>query len=275
MGPNSNGSDSNGSDTVLIDRVGPVAVLTFNRPDRLNAWTGELGRRYFDLLDECVADDSVRAIVVTGAGSGWCAGADMAILEGVGKTEPTSEPDTRSATYITTIPKPVIAAINGACAGLGFVLAMMSDIRFAAAGAKFTTSFARRGLIAEHGVSWVLPRMIGPARALDILMSGRVFLAEEAAELGVINRVVAPDRLLDEAVAYGTELARHSSPRSMAIMKRQVWGHLELPMDAALSESIDLMNASLRQPDFREGVRSFLDRREPEFDAYRDPSERL
>jgi len=269
------GSNSNGSDTVLIDRVGPVAVLTFNRPDRLNAWTGELGRRYFDLLDECVADDSIRAIVVTGAGRGWCAGADMAVLEQIGETEPTSEQDPRSATYITTIPKPVIAAINGACAGLGFVLAMMSDIRFAAAGAKFTTSFARRGLIAEHGVSWVLPRMIGPARSLDILMSGRVFLAEEAAELGVINRVVAPEKLLDEAIAYGTDLARHSSPRSMAIMKRQVWEHLELPMDVALSESIDLMNASLRQPDFREGVRSFLDRREPKFDAYRDPSQRL
>lgn len=269
------GPSSNGGDTVLIDRVGPVAVLTFNRPDRLNAWTSELGRRYFDLLDECVADDAVRAIVVTGAGRGWCAGADMAVLERVGETEPTSQPDTRSATYVTTIPKPVIAAINGPCAGLGFVLAMMCDIRFAAAGAKFTSSFARRGLIAEHGVSWVLPRMIGPARALDILMSGRVFLAEEAFELGVINRVVEPGALLDEAIAYGTELAKHSSPRSMAIMKRQVWEHLELPLDAALSESIDLMNASLRQSDFREGVRSFLDRRDPKFDAYRDSPPRL
>lgn len=266
---------SEGTEPVLIDTVGPVAVLTFNRPDRLNAWTAELGRRYFDLLDACVADDNVRAIVVTGAGRGWCAGADMEVLEQVGQNEPTGQPDTRSATYVTTIPKPVIAAINGACAGLGFVLAMMSDIRFAAAGAKFTTSFARRGLIAEHGVSWVLPRMIGPARALDILMSGRVFLAEEAAELGVINRVVEPDRLLDEAIEYGTELAKYSSPRSMAIMKRQVWQHLEVPLNEALAESVDLMNSSLRQPDFREGVRSFLDRREPEFDAYRDSAPRL
>ena len=238
-----------------MERRGPVAVLTFNRPDRLNAWTSELGRRYFDLLDECVSDDEIRAIVVTGAGRGFCAGADMDVLQGVGSRDTSAEPDSRSATYVTTIPKPVIAAINGACAGLGFVIAMMSDVRFAAAGAKFTTSFARRGLVAEHGISWVLPRLIGQARALDILLSGRVFLAEEAAELGVINRVFDTESLLDEAVEYATELATLSSPTSMALMKRQVWGHLERSMDDALAESNELMAASLRRDDFREGVR--------------------
>jgi enoyl-CoA hydratase/carnithine racemase len=258
-----------GADTVLYEQRGPVAVLTFNRPDRLNAWTGELGRRYFDLLDRCVADQGVGAIVVTGAGKGWCAGADMDMLQGIGSGSASGESrDPRPNTYVTSIPKPVIAAINGACAGLGFVHAMMTDVRFAASGAKFTTSFARRGLVAEHGVSWVLPRLIGPGRALDLLMSGRVILAEEAAEMGIVNQVVAPEELLDTAVDYATQLATLSSPTSMAVMKQQVWGHLQLGLSEALEESNELMKASLRRDDFREGVRSFVEGREPTFDPY-------
>ena len=260
--------ETSSDDTVLYDQQGPVAVLTFNRPDRLNAWTGELGRRYFDLLDQCAADESVGAIVVTGAGRGWCAGADMDTLQGIQTGAAGGEPDRRPMTYATSIPKPVIAAINGACAGLGFVHAMMTDIRFAAAGAKFTTSFARRGLVAEHGVSWVLPRLVGPARALDLLMSGRVVLADEAAELGIVNKVFEPDQLLEESIAYANELATLSSPTSMAVMKRQVWGHLQADMDTALSQSNDWMKASLRRDDFKEGVRSFLDRRDPKFAPY-------
>ncbi len=262
------GDTPTGDDTVLLEKHGPVALLTFNRPDRLNAYTGELGRRYFDLLDECVADTSVGAIVVTGAGRGWCAGADMDFLQGIGSGSGDSEPDTRPNTYATTVPKPIVAAINGACAGLGFVHAMMTDVRFAAAGAKFTTSFARRGLVAEHGISWVLPRLVGPARALDLLMSGRVVLAEEAAELGLVNKVVQPEDLLDVAIGYATDLATLSSPTSMALMKAQVWGHLQTDFDGALDESNRLMSASLGRDDFREGVRSFLDRRDPKFDPY-------
>ena len=257
-----------GDDTVLYEKRGPVALLTFNRPDRLNAYTADLGRRYFDLLDQCVADPSIGAIVVTGAGRGWCAGADMDLLQGIGGGDSSGVRDTRPNTYATTVPKPIVAAINGACAGLGFVHAMMTDVRFAAAGAKFTTSFARRGLVAEHGISWVLPRLVGPAKALDLLMSGRVILAEEAEELGLINKVVPAEELLDAAIVYATELATLSSPTSMAVMKQQVWGHLQTDFDSALGESNKLMAASLRRDDFREGVRSFLDNREPKFDPY-------
>ena len=160
------------SDVVLSERRGPVALLTLNRPDRLNAWTGELGERYYELLDECAADPDVRVIVVTGAGRGFCAGADMDDLQGIGgaardETLSAARPS-RPVYHATTLPKIVIAAINGACAGLGFVHALMCDVRFAAAGAKFTSAFSRRGLIAEWGSSWVLPRLVGPARAIDI-----------------------------------------------------------------------------------------------------------
>jgi enoyl-CoA hydratase/carnithine racemase len=165
------------------------------------------------------------------------------------------------------VPKPIVAAINGPCAGIGLVQALMTDIRFAAAGAKLTTAFARRGLVAEHGISWILPRLVGPARALDLLLSGRVVLAEEAAELGLVNRVVEPERLLEETLAYARDLAVNCSPASMATMKRQVYADLERPLAQALGEADRLMLASFTAPDFVEGVSSFVERREPSFPA--------
>ena len=183
------------SDVVLKDVDGGIAVLTLNRPDRLNAWTREMEVRYFALLDECAASEEVRVIVVTGAGRGFCAGADMRTSRTSAPAgTPTGGPSTRRRTYSPepphSIPKPIIAAINGPCAGIGLVQALMCDIRFAASGVKLTTAFARRGLVAEHGISWILPRLVGPANALDLLLSGRVVLAEEAYELGLVNRVV-------------------------------------------------------------------------------------
>jgi enoyl-CoA hydratase/carnithine racemase len=163
------------------------------------------------------------------------------------------------------IPKPVVAAINGACAGLGLVHACACDIRFAAAGAKFTTAFSRRGLVAEHGLSWTLPRIVGPGRALDLLMSGRVVLAEEALEMGLVQRVLPPDELLDATVAYADELATLSAPSSMKAIKHQVWSHLSMSVEEALADSNELMVASLREPDFKEGVASFLEKRPPAF----------
>ena len=253
-------------DVVLYENRNGVALLTLNRPEHLNAWTGAMDRQYFDLLDACASDPSVTAIVVTGAGRGFCAGADMAMLQDIGSDPSrTGGPSRRPMWHTTTIPKPVIAAINGPCAGMGLVQALMADVRFAAAGAKFTTAFARRGLVAEHGISWVLPRLVGPARALDLLMSGRVFLAEEAAELGVVNAVLPPELLLDHALAYAGDLAAHCAPSSMAAMKRQIWGHLELGLAEATEASNILMAASLRRDDFREGVASFVQKRLPRF----------
>jgi enoyl-CoA hydratase/carnithine racemase len=167
--------------------------------------------------------------------------------------------------FTLSVPKPVIAAINGPCAGIGLVLALMCDVRFVAVNAKLTTAFARRGLVAEHGISWILPRLVGPARALDLLLSGRVVLGREAVELGLCNRAAPAEMVLEEALAYAHELATLCSPASMAQMKRQVYAALEQPLADALAEADRLMLASFAQPDFAEGVASFVERREPNF----------
>ena len=256
------------SDVVLIEVSEGVAVLTLNRPDRLNAWTAEMGRAFFDLLDECAAREDVRVIVVTGAGRGFCAGADMDDLESIGGGDldgARADLDERPQTHALRIPKPIIAAINGPCAGLGLVHALFCDLRFAAQGAKLTTAFARRGLVAEHGISWVLPRLVGPARALDLLLSGRIVLAEEALELGLVNRVSAPEDLMGETLAYARDIAVNCAPSSMARMKRQVYTDLERGLAPSLEEANALMVASLLAEDFREGVASFLEQREPRF----------
>jgi enoyl-CoA hydratase/carnithine racemase len=245
-----------------------VALLTLNRPERLNAWTAEMEHAYFAMLEECAREEEVRVIVVTGAGRGFCAGADMKELQAIGEegVEATDGAlERRAQTFPLSIPKPILAAINGACAGIGLVQALMCDVRFAAAGAKLTTAFARRGLVAEHGISWILPRLVGPARALDLLFSGRVVLAEEAQELGLVNRVMAPERLLEETLEYAGELAAKCSPASMASMKRQVYADLERGLPEALAEADRLMLASFAAADFVEGVTSFLERRDPRF----------
>jgi enoyl-CoA hydratase/carnithine racemase len=244
-----------------------VALLTLNRADRLNALVPAMRELWHDLLERAAADPQVRAIVVTGAGRAFCSGADIKRLEDA--ADGTLEPfrDTRPWTFPLTIPKPIIAAINGACAGGGLVQALMCDVRFAAAGAQFTTSFARRGLIAEHGISWLLPRIVGSSRALDLLLSARVVTAEEAAAMGLVDRVLAPAHLLGEALGYAADLARFCSPRAMATIKRQVYSHLTGSLELAVTDSDRLMQASLDSPDLAEGVRSFKERRAPSFDA--------
>ncbi|RJL21443.1 enoyl-CoA hydratase [Bailinhaonella thermotolerans] len=251
-------------DLVLTERDEGVLVLTFNRPDRLNAWTDELGRRYFDLLEEAEKDPEVRVVVVTGAGKGFCAGADFQALRGI-QAGDYGEPDPRPTTFPTTIRKPIIAAVNGACAGLGLVHALACDLVFAAAEAKFTTAFSRRGLIAEYGLSWLLPRLIGQGRAMDLLLSGRTFTGSEAYELGLVNRAVPGESLMAETLAYARDLSVNASPASMAVIKRQVWGDAGLTLAEAEKAAVRLMLESFGRPDFAEGVASFLERREPRF----------
>ncbi|MEV4670835.1 enoyl-CoA hydratase-related protein [Actinomadura sp. NPDC049382] len=259
-------------ETVLRERRGPVLLLTLNRPERLNAWNDELERRYFALLDEAEADPEVRAIVVTGAGRGFCGGADLDVLAQVSAADevrPVERP--RPRTFPLTVRKPLIAAINGAAAGLGLVEALYCDIRFSTPDAKLTTAFARRGLIAEYGIAWLLPRLIGTSRALDMLMSGRIVKGEEAWAFGLVDKVVERDALLDAAVGYATELAELCSPASMSVIKRQVMRALDTDFATAVAEADDLMVASFNHPDASEGVASYMERRPP---AFRSPDAR-
>ncbi|HTA37203.1 MAG TPA: enoyl-CoA hydratase [Solirubrobacteraceae bacterium] len=256
------------SEVVLKSVQDGVAVLTLNRPERLNAWTQELERAYFGLLGECATDEQVRVIVVTGAGRGFCAGADMQELQTLGEdgvSEEQRSGERVAQTYPLTVQKPIIAAINGACAGIGLVQALMCDIRFVAEDAKLTTAFARRGLVAEHGISWVLPRLVGPARALDLLLSARVVLGREAAQLGLVNAAMPRETVLEQTLAYARDLAVNCSPASMATIKCQVYADLERTAPQALEQADRLMLASFETPDFAEGVTSFLERREPRF----------
>jgi enoyl-CoA hydratase/carnithine racemase len=258
-------------DVVLCEvRDDGVALLTLNRPDRLNAWTYAMQIELFDLLERCGADERVRVIVITGAGRGFCPGADMndlsALSAGDGAGDRVTERnDERPITLAMSIPKPVVAAINGACAGLGLAFALTCDVRFCAASAKLTTAFSRRGLIAEHGTSWILPRLVGPAHALDLLLSARVLRGSDAAEIGLVNRAVEDEHILDVTLEYARDLAANVSPASMATIKRQVYEALALPLSDALEQADRLMLASFSLPDFAEGVQSFVERRAPQF----------
>jgi enoyl-CoA hydratase/carnithine racemase len=253
------------SETVLYAVEDGVARVTLNRPGALNAWTPELGRAYFDRLEEADADPWAKAIVLTGAGRGFCAGADFDYLREVEESGSQPERDPRPQSLPRSLRKPVIAAINGPCAGLGFVMAMMCDIRFAARGAKLTTAFARRGLIAEYGLSWVLPRVAGASAALDLLLSGRLFLAEEGERLGIVDRLSEEGQTAADAHAYAAELASLSSPASMATIKRQVYTDLEQGLVESMADALVQMERSFERPDFGEGVESFVERRPPDF----------
>lgn len=261
-------------DLVLLDVAAPgVGVVTLNKPDRLNAWSAAMSAAFFTRLEEARTSDDVRVVVVTGAGRGFCPGADMDALNQI-RANPSAGAGAATGagrfSDMLTYPKPIIAAVNGAVAGVGLVMALFCDLRFAASGVKFTTAFSRRGLIAEYGSSWALPRLIGNARALDLLLSGRVFTAEEAERLGVINGVVAPDELMSHVLAYAQDLADNCCPTSWAVMKKQVYGDWETDADAATTAAIRLMNESLVRDDFQEGVQSYLDKRAPKFSPYRN-----
>ncbi|WP_103382922.1 enoyl-CoA hydratase-related protein [Pseudonocardia dioxanivorans] len=251
------------SGTVLAQRHGGVLLLTLNRPSRLNAWNAELETRYLELLAGAAADPDVRAIVLTGAGRGFCAGADLDELSGVDTLDPADLDGRRLV--LPNLRTPLIAAINGAAAGLGLVVALSADVRFCVPEAKLTTAFARRGLIAEYGVAWVLPRLVGTSRALDLLLSGRVVRGEEAARIGLVDHLATPATLVDAALAYAADLAENCSPTSMAIMKDQVRAALDEPFDVSLDRSDVLMREAFRRTDVKEGVAAHLEKRAPRF----------
>ncbi|MFG1929301.1 enoyl-CoA hydratase [Mycobacterium sp. NPDC048908] len=250
-----------------------VAVLTLNRPERMNGWGGSLAAMFYDRLDDAEADPNVRAVVLTGSGRVFCAGADMGNLDSISNATVNAAAETdvsklvgsRHPHHVMTMRKPVIAAINGACAGMGLTIALACDVRFAARGAKFTTSFVRRGLIAEYGISWLLPRLIGRGAALDLLLSGRVFLADEAAQLGLVKEVVPADELLARAIAYGEDIAANCAPSSLAVIKQQVYADTMRDVFEASDRAEKLMHESMLRPDFIEGITSFFEKRPPDF----------
>jgi enoyl-CoA hydratase/carnithine racemase len=240
-----------------------VLTLTFNRPERRNGWAEDMERAYYDLLVRAAADPEVRAVVVTGAGSTFCPGADLSRLGGLG-AEGARLPH-KAVDVPRQFPKPLIGAINGGCAGVGLVQALFCHVRFAADTARFSTAFARRGLIAEYGVAWTLQRLVGVENAMDLLLSGRTLDAAEAKELGLVSRVVPRADVLGAAQAYAGDLARNCSPRAMAVIAGQVLADQEGSFDEALERSYTHADRFIGSADLREGVASFLERRPPRF----------
>lgn len=258
-------NESTGSEPVLAERRGPVMLLTLNRPERLNAWSEELEALYFDHLDAAEADPEVRAIVLTGAGRGFCSGADFDDLQGDANFDLSAFDRPRPRDLPLRLRKPLIAAINGAAAGLGLVEALYCDIRFCVPDAKLITAFVRRGLIAEYGSAWLLSRLVGSSRALDLLLSSRTVRGEEALRIGLVDHLSEPGSVVDDALAYATDLARNCSPTCMAVIKDQVRDSLDQTLEQAQAEAEVLIRESFGWPDVKEGVQSYLERRPPEF----------
>ena len=260
---------------IMVERRGAATVLTLDRPDALNAFTLDMVRELRDAVEAASADPDVIGTVITGAGRGFCAGLDASALAATTQGAATGG-DRADApvegelpglfSFLVEQPKPVIGAINGVAAGGGFVLAAKCDIRFAAESASFVTIFSKRGLIAEHGMTWLLPRQIGVGAALDLLWSSRKVDAAEALRLGLVQRVVPDDELVDTAVAYLQDLAEQVSPASMADTKRLVYGQLGADIDVAFAEADEATWRGVQRADATEGANAYLERRPPRFD---------
>ncbi len=262
---------------ILYDVEARIAVITLNRQDRMNAWTPTMEREVRAAMETAAEDLGVRAIVLTGAGRAFCAGADMEELQALDPNDIKSDQWMRPFdmnrradwqtrySYYPSIPKPVICMLNGAAAGIGLVHALYCDIRFASDNTVFTTSFARRGLIAEHGISWMLPRIVGHANALDLLMSARRVPSAEALQMGLVNKIFPVDQLREKTMEYVRDLVNNASPRAVSVIKRQLY---DVPFQTLAEATIDAnreMALAARSRDFKEGVASFIEKRVPNF----------
>lgn len=254
------------ADLVVTEVVDGVMTITLNRPERGNAWSGTMALRYFEILEQAARSPEVRAIVLTGSGNAFCVGGDgTALEEAASATGELTSVAKRAYWFPLQVGKPIIAAINGACFGIGLQQALCCDLRFASSESKFSTAYARRGLVAERGMSWLLPRLVGTGHAMDMLLSARLVRADEAVQIGLVNRVVSAENLMDEALAYARELAEKCSPRSMQALKRQCYLDLMSKLPESYERSEALLNEAVKQDDFREGIRSWQDGRAPRF----------
>jgi enoyl-CoA hydratase/carnithine racemase len=260
-----------------------VATIALNRPDKLNAWTAIMEREVRVAMEQAEQDENVRVIVLTGTGRGFCAGADMSLLSTVAEkgldearraqaAQPansvgeSTRPDfQKKYSYFPALTKPVIAAINGPAVGLGLVIALYCDIRLASDAARFGTAFAQRGLIAEYGMAWMLPRLVGHANALDMLYTARTIDAGEALRTGLVNQVYPHESFAEKVKEYAVDMASKVSPRSLRVIKRQVYDAMFQTLAESFESSEQEMLASLQSEDFKEGVAHFIQKRAPTF----------
>ncbi len=255
-----------------------IGLVTLNRPQRMNAWTGRMHTEYRWCLSELDRNAEVGAIVVTGKGRGFCVGGDAEALTGhaekggydPGTPKEMARPgygiDERfeaSFAYQFGLRKPLLAAMNGPAAGVGLALACFADLRFAAAGARFTTAHGKLNLPAEYGLSWLLPRMLGLTRANELLLSSRIFTAEEALELGLVNEVLPAEDVLARTLEYARNLLATVSPNSLRQTRWQIYRDLQQPVTDSVNASEDLLNQMMKEPDYAEGVKAFLEKRPP------------
>jgi enoyl-CoA hydratase/carnithine racemase len=263
-----------------------VALVTLNRPDRRNAWNGRMAVEYRWALHHAHSRPDIRVVVLTGAGGDFCVGADARALDAIsadgGRYAPerlplppypegAPEQMRRNHAFPLVIDTPVIAALTGACAGAGFVVASYADLRFAAHGSRITTAFAKMGLPAEYGLGWLLPRLVGVPNALELLYAARVMDAEQAARLGWVQRCYQPADLLARTLEFARDLARGSSAESLRVMKRQVFVDAALDLGSAYQRSVEDMNAALSSPDIKEGLAALRERRPTNFLAADQP----
>ncbi len=281
-------TDSSYLDTVSVTHIDGIAVLRLNRPHRNNAWNGKMHMAYRKRLLDADQDRSVRAIVVTGEGRAFCVGGDSKALEGhviKGGYDPGTNDEMANPGYGTSphfdapfayqmgLAKPIIAALNGATAGIGLALAAFADLRFAVPGAKFTTAHGKLNLPAEYGLSWILPRMMGLGRANDILLTSRVFYSDEAYRLGFVNSLFAADDLLEETLNYARRMIATVSPNSLRQTRWQIYEDLHLSAAESVRRSEALLDSMMKEPDYKEGVQALVHKRPPNWPSWRKTSD--
>lgn len=269
-----------GFEEIIYEKTNRVAVITLNRPARLNAWTGRMESELREAMLDSDRDDNVGAIIVTGAGKAYCAGADMGALNRIAQggesagaavagevsgTDETLADFRQRFSWIVGLHKPVIGAINGACVGMGFTTALYQDVRIASDRARMGLIFVRRGLAIEHGSSWMLPRIVGLANALELAVTGKLIDAHEALRIGLVNKVVPHDDLMPVALEMAGEIAANCSPLGVAHAKRLIYHHLLTDLSTAVAEENESIAIMTHSEDFKEGIKAFQEKRPPRF----------